>query len=100
MRIAQVHFQIKPNCIEGFIQATRNNARESLKEVGIVRFDILQSESDPTHFILFEVYISTDAQVAHKQTRHFLRWNSEVENLIIAPGRAEIFRYVASSDDG
>ena len=100
MRIAQVHIQVKPNYIEAFIQATRINARESLKEVGVERFDVLQSDSDPTHFILFEVYSSTDAQDAHKQTSHFLRWKSEVENLIVTPGRAEIFRYVASFDDG
>ena len=50
MRIAQVHISVKPECVEPFKTACTENARHSIQEAGIVRFDVLQSEEDPTAF--------------------------------------------------
>lgn len=93
MRIAQVHIQVKPDCLDAFIEATARNADASRSESGVLQFDVLQSEDDPTCFILFEIYTSSDAQAAHKQTAHFERWKSDVQDLIVAPGRAALYRY-------
>lgn len=94
MRIVQVHIEVKPTCVEAFIEATTHNARESRKEAGIDRFEVLQSDAEATRFILFEVYLSADAQAAHKQTAHFKQWKADVETLIVSPGRASLYASV------
>lgn len=99
MRIAQVHIQVKPDGVDAFIQATTENARRSLQEDGVVRFDLLRSDDKPTSFILFEVYRSADAQAAHKETAHFAHWREAVKDLIVAPGRAAIYANVFPGDD-
>lgn len=66
MHIAKVHIRVKPEGIEALELASSESAAASIKEAGIKQFDILQSQEDPTAFILFEVYVSTDAQSAHK----------------------------------
>ena len=56
MYIVHVHLHVKPECIEPFKAASLENARNSLQEPGIARFDLLQQADDPTHFELIEVY--------------------------------------------
>jgi len=94
MRVAQVHIEAKPDCVEAFKQACAENAGQSRREPGVVRFDILQSTEQPTSFVLFEVYRSEEAQAAHKRTAHFAKWRADVENLIVEPGRAIMYSYV------
>ena len=99
MLIAQVHIQTKPKCIDKFIEACAHNALASASEAGVIRFDVLQSDEDPTCFILFEVYKSTEAQSAHKLTPHFSEWRLAVEDLIVKPGRASIYRYAVDPNN-
>jgi hypothetical protein len=37
-----VFIQVKPECVERFIETTKENAGNSLKEAGIARFDLIQ----------------------------------------------------------
>jgi len=85
MLVVHVFVQVKPEGIESFKQATLANARESIKEPGIARFDVSQQEDDPTKFVLVEVYRSTEAPAAHKQTAHYLAWRDAVEPLMAVP---------------
>jgi quinol monooxygenase YgiN len=68
MLIVHVHVHVKPECVEAFKLATLANARESLKEPGIARFDCLQQADDPTRFVLVEAYRSAQAPAHHKET--------------------------------
>ena len=45
MVVIHVHVNVKPERVEEFIAATRKNAESSLKETGVVRFDIVQGEN-------------------------------------------------------
>ena len=63
-----VHVHVKPERVEAFKRATVANARESLKEPGMVRFDVLQRTDDPTSFVLVEAYRSADHAATHKKT--------------------------------
>lgn len=99
MRVVQVHFKVTPEGVEAFKKACAENARQSLQEEGVVRFDILQSDDDPTVFILFEVYHSAAAQLAHKETPHFFKWRSEVKDLIVQPGEAKIYSNISPGED-
>ena len=82
MNIVHVHVHILPGYIEAFKQATIQNARNSVLEPGIARFDVIQQEDDPTKFVLVEVYRTTDASTAHKQTAHYATWRDTVKDMM------------------
>jgi quinol monooxygenase YgiN len=82
MLIVHVHVKVKPDCIEAFKEVTIANARQSLKEPGIARFDLVQQNDDPTRFVLVEAYRSVEATVAHKATAHYAAWRDRMESLM------------------
>ena len=47
MLIVHVFVHVKADAVDGFIAATRENARNSVREPGIVRFDIISSRTTP-----------------------------------------------------
>lgn len=71
MLIVHVHAHVKAEHIEAFKQATAENARNSVQEPGIARFDVIQQPDDPSRFVLVEVYRTAEAPAAHKETRHY-----------------------------
>jgi autoinducer 2-degrading protein len=85
MLVVHVHVQVKPEGIEPFKQATLENARQSLKEPGVARFDVLQQQDDPARFVLVEAYRTPDASAAHKETRHYQAWRDAVAPLMAEP---------------
>ena len=76
---------------DDFIEATRLNREETLKEEGNLRYDILRSESEPGQFILYEVYRSEEAVLAHKETRHYKNWRECVAPWMARSRRGEKF---------
>ena len=78
MIVTLVHVNVKPEFIISFIEATRLNHENSVKEAGNFRFDILQDVNDPGKFILYEAYESEQAASAHKETAHYLAWRDAV----------------------
>jgi len=48
MFIIHVFVHVKPDCVEAFRAATLDNARNSVREPGIARFDVVQQLDDPT----------------------------------------------------
>ncbi len=91
--IVHVHVHVKPEAVEPFRAAVLDNARHSVKEPGVARFDVVQSVEDPTRFVLVEVYRSPEAQAAHKETAHYQRWRDTVAELMAEPRTSA--RYVA-----
>ncbi len=73
-----VHVYVNSDRIADFIEATRLNHEQSIKEPGNLRFDVLQDDSDPSKFILYEVYATQEAVNAHKETPHYLQWRDTV----------------------
>ena len=71
MLIVHVHIQVKPESVEEFIAATKENTQNSRNEPGIARFDFIQQIDDPTRFMLIEVYKTPNDPVKHKQTEHY-----------------------------
>lgn len=78
MVIYSVSVLVKTGYENNFIKATKINHLETLKEMGNLRFDVLQSEEDPCLFMLYEVYRSDEAVKAHKETRHYKAWREKV----------------------
>ncbi len=55
MWVVHVHVHVKPDMVEAFKQAATENARNSVQEPGIARFDVIQQRDDPTRFVLVEM---------------------------------------------
>jgi (4S)-4-hydroxy-5-phosphonooxypentane-2,3-dione isomerase len=85
MLVVHVHVRVKPEAVEAFRQATLANARESLKEPGIARFDVVQQQDDPSRFVLVEVYRTPPASAAHKETAHYQDWRDTVAPMMAEP---------------
>lgn len=85
MLIVHVHVHVKPESVADFRQATIENARSSVQEPGIARFDVVQQQDDATRFVLIEAYRSPDAAAAHKETAHYARWRDTVANMMAEP---------------
>ena len=85
MLIVHVHVHVKPESVEAFRAATVENARQSVKEPGIARFDVVQQQDDPTRFVLVEVYRTADAPAKHKETAHYAKWRDAVAPMMAEP---------------
>jgi autoinducer 2-degrading protein len=72
MFIAAVHVFIQPERVDDFKEMIRANYEASIQEPGCVRFDVAQSQEDPTAFMLWECYVDEAARDAHRQTPHYL----------------------------
>ena len=84
MLILIVHIQVKPGRVEDFKRATIDNARNSLQEEGVVRFDFIQEKERPDRFVLHEVYRSPEAHAHHRETPHYRRWKEAVAEMMAA----------------
>lgn len=100
MLIVHVHVSVKPECIEAFRQATVENARASVQEPGIARFDVIQQLEDPAKFVLVEVYRSPEAAAAHKETAHYAKWRDTVAEMMAQPRASVKFSNVFPNDEG
>ena len=98
--VVHVHVHVKPDGVEAFRAASLDNARASVREPGIARFDIVQSTDDPTRFVLVEVYRNAEAPAAHKQTAHYARWRDAVNDLMAEPRTSSRYVNVFPDDAG
>jgi (4S)-4-hydroxy-5-phosphonooxypentane-2,3-dione isomerase len=85
MLIVHVNVRVKPESVNDFRAATLTNARASLQEPGIARFDVVQQQDDPTRFVLVEVYRDAHAPARHKETPHYAAWRDAVAPMMAEP---------------
>ena len=85
MLIVHVQVHVKPESVQEFRQATVENARSSMREPGIARFDVIQHQEDVTRFVLVEVYRTPEAAAAHKETPHYAKWRDAVAPMMAEP---------------
>lgn len=100
MYIVHVHVHVKPEDVDDFVEATIENARNSVREPGIARFDFIQDLDDPTKFVLIEVYRTPDDPAAHKETAHYNIWREKVANMMAEPRQSVKFANVFPDDQG
>jgi autoinducer 2-degrading protein len=99
MLIVQVYVRVKPESIEAFRRATVENARQSGKEAGIARFDFLQDSSEPSRFLLVEVYRNSEAPALHKETPHYQTWRDAVADMMAEPRASVKYNNIFPSDE-
>lgn len=85
MIITLAFLDIKAECVDAFIAASRANAEASRKEPGVTRFDVTRQLDEPTNFTLVEEYKDIDAVEAHRTTEHYLAWKAAVEPMQATP---------------
>jgi len=85
MFIVHVFAHIKPDRVEAFRAATLENARNSVREPGVARFDVIQQHDDPTRFVLVEVYRTPQDANKHKETSHYQKWRDAVADMMAEP---------------
>ena len=100
MLVIHIQIHIKPEFVEAFKAATIANARASLKEPGIARFDFVQQQEDPARFVLVEVYRSLEANAAHKETKHYQTWREVAEPMMAEQRTRVMYTSVFPEDKG
>ena len=99
MLVVHVHVRVKPESIEAFRAATLENARKSIEEPGIARFDVLQESDDPARFVLTEVYRTPEAPAQHKATAHYEAWRDAVADMMAEPRTSVKFANIFPPDE-
>jgi quinol monooxygenase YgiN len=100
MLVVHVHVHVRAEAIEAFKAASVENARDSVREPGIARFDVIQQADDPTRFILVEVYRTPADPGKHKETAHYARWRDAVATMMAEPRSSAKYANVFPEDAG
>jgi quinol monooxygenase YgiN len=100
MFIAHVFCHVRPESVEAFKAACVENARNSVQESGIARFDVIQQQDDPTRFVLVEVYRTPEDPARHKETAHYAAWRDTVADMMAEPRYSLKFDNVFPDDRG
>lgn len=100
MLVVHVDVHVKAEQIDAFIAATLENARNSVQEPGIARFDVIQDQADPAHFVLVEVYRTVEDTVRHKETAHYAVWRDAVAPMMAVPRTSVKYANLFPADAG
>jgi len=100
MFIVHVHVHVKPESVEAFKQASIENARNSVQEPGVARFDVIQRQDDASRFVLVEVYRTSEDPAKHKETEHYKRWRDTVAEMMAEPRSSVKYTNLFPDDDG
>jgi quinol monooxygenase YgiN len=100
MVIVHVHVHVKPEFIDAFKEASLENARLSVREPGIARFDVIQQVGDPSRFILVEVYRTPQAPAEHKDTAHYQVWRDRVAEMMAEPRTSVKYANLFPGEEG
>ena len=100
MHIVHVFIHVKDNQVEEFKTATVKNARNSLREPGVARFDLIQQADDPARFLLVKVYRTLEDAASHKETAHYKLWHETVGPLMAEPRTRITYRNVFPDESG
>ena len=100
MLVVHVFIYVKPEYLDEFIQASVDNARNSLREPGIARFDFVRQNDDPTRFVLVEVYRDEQAPTKHKETSHYALWRDTVAPMMAEPRTSIKYTNIYPDDTG
>lgn len=100
MFIVHVFVHVLEDQVEDFKAATIENARNSIKEPGIARFDVIQQNDDPTRFVLVEVYRTPDDPARHKETDHYKKWRDTVAPMMADPRSSIKFTNIFPDENG
>jgi autoinducer 2-degrading protein len=100
MFIVHVNVNVKLEFVDAFHEASLANARESLEEPGVARFDVIQELDRPERFVLVEVYRTPEDAARHKETAHYQRWRDAVAQMMAEPRASVKYRNLFPDEQG
>jgi (4S)-4-hydroxy-5-phosphonooxypentane-2,3-dione isomerase len=100
MIIVNIYIHSKESMIDAFKEANIKNARNSIMEPGILRFDVLQQEDDPSRFLLVEIYKNEKAISAHKETEHYAEWLKVAEPMLVESRVKTVYKNLFPDENG
>jgi quinol monooxygenase YgiN len=100
MFVVHVFVHVKPDAVEAFKEATIENARSSIQEPGIARFDVVQRLDDPSQFVLVEAYRTADDPAEHKKTAHYQKWRDTVADMMAEPRSSVKYADIFPNESG
>lgn len=81
VRIA--HLVIKPECLEAFNQAVKEEMRDALaREPGVIALYAVADRTDPARMTFFEMYVDDEAYEEHRKTPHFIKYFETTKDMI------------------
>jgi quinol monooxygenase YgiN len=81
IRIA--HLRIKPDQLESFKEAVREEMRDALRlEPGVLAIYAVADKSDPAKITFFEMYTNEEAYQIHRETSHFKKYFETTKDMI------------------
>ncbi len=100
MLVVHVFVHVKSDQLEAFETATLENARNSIREPGVARFDVIRQQDDPARFVLVEVYRTVDDPGRHKETAHYQKWRDTVAEMMAEPRTSVKYANVFPDEQG
>jgi (4S)-4-hydroxy-5-phosphonooxypentane-2,3-dione isomerase len=100
MLVVMVHVRVKTDRIDDFRTASIANAKQSIKEPGIARFDVLQDRDQKDRFLLVEIYRTEQDPARHKETEHYRTWRDAVEPMMAEPRTSVKYANAFPPDQG
>lgn len=81
--IRMAHLQIKPDQLEAFTAAVKEEMEAALRlEPGVVAIYAVAEKGDPTKWTFFEMYVDEDAYQVHRDTPHFQKYFHATKDMI------------------
>jgi len=79
------HLRAQPDAVEVYKRRLLQHARISLDREGggCMRFDVHQDHSDPTLFLLIEIYRDEAALTAHRESQHYGEYKRDTQNWVV-----------------
>ena len=82
MIVRIITINVKPGTDQAFEQATIANRAGSIREPGVLRFDLLSDAVTADRYYLYEVYRDEAATMSHKDTSHYKEWKASVAEMM------------------
>jgi quinol monooxygenase YgiN len=79
------YFEVAPAAKDKAIEALRLAARQSQKEAGNLRYEILQRINQPDQFVVLEAWKDKDAHAAHAGAGHTKQFREKLQPLLRGP---------------
>ncbi len=99
LQVNAVDIDVVPGQIDNDLVALKENGAASVHEPGCREFNILLSQKDPNHVLIFEVYNDAAAAQAHRETDHFKKYAAATKDMV-AKREARGFSSVAMNLKG
>lgn len=85
--VLEVELTINEGAMDEFMRVVLENAQNSRKEPGCLRFDVLRPDDASNNVVLYEIYVDEGGFGAHRETAHYAKFDAARKPLVKATKR-------------